>query len=299
MNAQMNLNTDILEFLHEVYVPLRLRGRSPNSVRLLAHAVRQFSRWLERPARLADLSDLTVSRYLMARAKKLSPHSVARERSGLVAIWNLAHHRGLIKYAPCLPPELCPSKIPRAFTSSELIRLNTAASLSYGYAGRVPASVFFQALLSVAFETGERISALLSIPRACWSSPHLTVPAFIRKGGKTERVYQLSPETAELLDDAAANGSDRVLYWPSSDNALRKRWKTITRRAGVGDGPDVQFHALRRSTASHLAAAGGDATAYLGHSTDRVTRKSYLDPRITEANKPPAWQILPRLRAPR
>lgn len=286
-------------FIEDVYVPLRLRGRSQNSVRLLLHAVRQFSRFLGHKATLRDLEDLSVSKFLLSRSKKLSPHSVARERAGLVAIWNLAHIRGLVRLAPCLPPELCPQRTPRAFTVAELRRLNQAASLASGWVGPIRADIWFRALLGVAFETGERITAILSIPRACWNDPHLTVPAFVRKGSKKERIYSISPETAILVDMAARNGSDVVLHWPSSDNALRKRWKTITRRAGLGDGRDVQFHAIRRSTASHIAAAGGDATAYLGHSSDRVTRKSYLDPRITEADRPPMWQVLPRLRWPR
>jgi hypothetical protein len=51
---------------------------------------------------------------------------------------------------------------------------------------------------------------------------------------------------------------------------------------------------MRRSHASHLKAAGGDATASLMHESDSTTRKSYLDPSITDS--PPAaklFRILP------
>jgi integrase len=285
-------------FLTDVYVPLRLRGRSPESVRLLRHAITQFSRWLGRPALLDDLDDLVVSQWLAKMAEKKSPNSVSRERSGILALWNLAQGRGLVRLRPTVAPELVPQSTPRAFTADELARLAQAAKWSTGWVGPVPAGVFFQALIAVGLETGERINALLSTPRHCWHRPTLVVPASIRKGKRQERVYELSPEACDLVDRVTAHEGPTVFWWIASDTALRKRWKTITRRAGLGDGRDVQFHALRRSTASHLAAAGFDATSYLGHSTDRITRRSYLDPRVVDATRPKAWQSLPRIFKP-
>lgn len=285
-------------FLHTVYVPLRLRGRSPESVRLLQHAVTQFSRWLGRPALLDDLEDLVVSQWLTAMAAKKSPNSVARERSGILAIWNLAQGRGLVKLRPTVAPELVPHHTPRAFTADELQRLAAAARLASGWIGPIPARTFFPAIVAVGLETGERINAILRTPRHCWQRPTLTVPAAIRKGRQQERVYELSPEASDLVDAVSRHEGPTVFWWLASDTALRKRWKTITKRAGLGEGREVQFHALRRSTASHLAAAGLDATAFLGHSSDRITRRSYLDPRVVDARRPKAWQSMPRVFRP-
>jgi integrase len=286
------------KFLVDIYVPLRLRGRSQESVRLLRHAITQFSRWLGRDATLEDLDDLVVSQWLTAMAAKKSPNSVARERSGILALWNLAQGRGLVRLRPTVAPELVPQGTPRAFTVDELGRLADAAKLSYGWIGPVQARVFFPALIAVGLETGERISAILNTPRSCWARPVLVVPAGVRKGKRQERVYELSPEASDLVDAVVRHEGPTVFWWPYSGTALRKRWKTITRRAGLGEGRDVQFHALRRSTASHLAAAGLDATSYLGHSTDRITRRSYLDPRVVDSRRPKAWQSLPRVFRP-
>lgn len=285
-------------FLDTVYVPLRLRGRSKESVRLLRHAITQFSRWLGRPAMLDDLEDLVVSQWLTAMGEQKSPNSVARERSGILALWNLAQGRGLVKLRPTVAPELVPQAIPRAFTADELARLADSARVAIGWIGPVPARVFFPALIAVGLESGERISALLNTPVRGWARPTLTVPASVRKGRRQERVYELSPEACDLVDAVSRHSGPTVFWWTASGTALRKRWKTITRRAGLGDGRDVQFHALRRSTASHLAAAGLDSTAFLGHSSDRVTRRSYLDPRVVDANRPKAWQSMPRVFRP-
>ncbi len=285
----------LTQFLDDYYVPLRLRGRSRESVRLLHHAIRAYSRHLGRPATLDDLEDLAVSRFLMARsAAGLSPHSVARERSGLLALWNLARARGLVALAPCVQPEVLPEKTPRAFTTDELGRLYAAAGAARGYVGAIPAGVWFRALMLVAFETSERIGALLKAPVTGWHRPTLIVPPHVRKGGRAGRAYDVSPACADLLDATSRNDAGLVLHWPYSTTALYKRWHTITRAAGLGDGRDVQFHALRRSTASHLTASGGSAQNQLGHSSDRVTRK-YLDPRIVNAARPKVWQLLPRI----
>lgn len=288
----MNLTT----FLETVYVPLKLRGRSKESIRLLRHAITQFSKWLGRQATLDDFEDLLVSQFLAKRGERLAPESVARERSGLIAMWNLAQARGLVRLRPCVSTELVPERTPRALTEEELARLFAVAQGSTGWVGPVPAKVFFPTLIAVLFYSGERITATLAIDREHYRRPWLIVPPHTRKGRRRERVYELPPWVCDMVDEMLTyHRADKVFFWGATMTALRKRWKTLTRRAGLGEGRDVQFHVLRKSTASHLDAAGGDATAYLGHSSDSITRESYLDPRITGAHKPKPWEMLPQL----
>lgn len=286
-------------FLTTVYVPLRLRGRSRESVRLLNHAITQFSRWLKRPATVEDFDDLVVSQFLTARAEHLAPESVARERSGLLAMWNLAQARGLVKLRPCVAPELVPEKTPRALTEQELQRVYAVASRLSGWVGPVPANLFFPTLIAVLFYTGERITATLAIPRDRYRRPWVIVPPHTRKGKRQERVYELPPWVCDMVENLlASHGGPTIFWWGCSMNALRKRWKTITRRAGLGEGREVQFHVMRKSTASHLDAAGGDATGYLGHSSDAITRRNYLDPRVTGRDRRKPWELLPPIAPP-
>ena len=291
----------ISDFLLNVYVPLRLRGRSPNSVRLLNHAIRQFSKFLRRDAVLADFEDLTVSQFLTARGRTLSPYSVERERCALLAMWRLAADRRLVLDRPCVQAELLPERTPRAFTVDELERLYAAALAERGYIGPMPAGVFFSTLLMVLFETGERVHAMLTTPRSCWAAPFLRVPAGARKGRRTERLYELSADTGAMLDTISRHDAATLFLWPYDPSTIYNRWDKITARAGLGTGREVKFHAVRRSTASHLAAATGSvdaATVYLGHSSDRVTRRSYIDPRITGATGVKPIDALPKIRRP-
>lgn len=286
-------------FLTTIYVPLKLRGRSPESVRLLRHAITQFGRFLGRPATLLDLEDLLVSQFLAARAARLAPESVARERSGLVALWNLAQARGLVRLRPAVAPELVPQRTPRALTADELHRVAAAAASLRGWIGPVPAGLWFATLVGVLLYTGERITATLSVPRDRWRRPWLVVPPHTRKGRRQERVYELPPWTADQVDELLrAHGAPVLFPWPCSGTALRKRWRTIMKRAGLGEGREFTPHVMRRTCASHLAAATGGAdvaTRHLGHSSDAVTRRSYLDPRILGERQAKPWELLPRI----
>jgi integrase len=58
--------------------------------------------------------------------------------------------------------------------------------------------------------------------------------------------------------------------------------RLLCKTAGV---PSRAFHAIRKASASYVAAAGGDATAHLGHADPAMTRGHYLDPRITETSR--------------
>jgi integrase len=57
--------------------------------------------------------------------------------------------------------------------------------------------------------------------------------------------------------------------------------------------PQRRFHALRKASASYVAAAGGDAVGHLDHSDANITRDHYLDDRIV--GKAAGIDFLPRL----
>jgi site-specific recombinase XerD len=54
----------LTDFFEGYYLPLKLRSRSKNTIRLYRHSVRSFGKFLDRPAKLTDLTDDTVSAYL-------------------------------------------------------------------------------------------------------------------------------------------------------------------------------------------------------------------------------------------
>lgn len=288
----------LTEFFRTVYRPLRLRGRSENTSRLYAATIAAFQRWLvaegiaETP-QLEHLDELLLARYLEHRQQTKSPYTAEKERTQLMAMARLANERRLLDRIPTCPPGVLPDRVPTSWSEEELHRLFASASRARGMVGPVPASEWFPAVISVAFETGERIGALMLTARTEYHRPTLTVSAESRKGKRRGRVYRLSDATCDRLDAMAAFGGDRLFPWPFSSTYLWDKLKKILKDAGLA-GKRIGFHQVRRSAISHIAAAGGDPVAFAGHASAAMTKRWYLDPRYTERGPAP-HELLPRL----
>jgi len=274
------------------YRPLRLRGRSANTSRLYGCTIRAFARWLRYEPTIADLTDLTISRYLEHRASIRSPYTAEKERSQLCSLWRFAADRRIVPDRPCVLPAPLPERIPQAWTTEQLGALWKAAAATRGYVGEIPAGIWYLALLSVLWESAERIGAILACRPEDFSPPFLVVRAEYRKGGKRDKAHRLSPTTCDLV--ARAMGKKRLFDWPFGYAYLWSKYKDVVARAGLTGGRKTGFHQLRRSAASHYTAAGGDAVKLLDHSSPRITHRWYLDPRLTD-REPPPCEVLPKI----
>lgn len=291
------------DFFNTTYRPLRLRGRSPKTVLLYTNLFRQFDKWLESEGIATEgciehLDELILARYLDHRAATRSPYTAEKERSQLLALARLAWERRVpgLERMPTCPPAILPQKVPTSWTAAEIRHLFGVAL----HVGRpihgVPAGEFWAALLLMCWETGERIGAVLAIPAGEYRRPTVTVQPETRKGGREGRVYSLSPDLCDRLDRLAFHKHERLIPWTGHYTALYRRMKVLLRKAGLG-GKRVAFHQIRRTSISHLAAAGGDPVAFAGHSNPSVTKRWYIDPRLAE-HGPRPHELLPRLDTP-
>jgi|GEM_PF-573325 len=275
----------LMQFFEEQYIPLRLRARSARTVTLYRTTIRTFAKFLGREPELSDLTDLKVSRHLMQlRERGLSAHSVEKERCQLLAIWRFACRKGHVKLWPDIPAEAKPERVPLAWTQEELGQLFSAIREETGWIAGVPAADWWTALHMLAWDTGERIRAIMSL-RWEWinfGNRTVMVPAEVRKGKRKDRLYMLAPDTVTALLEIRFPKRETVLPWPYVETYLWKRYERILKRAGLPCDRKSKFHRLRRSVASHFEVAGGNATELLGHSTRKVTLEHYLDPRIVK-----------------
>lgn len=280
-------------FFMDLYVPLRLRSRSKNTIRLYKYSLGAFDRFLGRAATLDDLNDDTVGMYLSSIVEKgLSAWSVAKERSQLVALWTFAAKRGLVAKFPDVPPERTPKRAPVAWTTEEVHAILEAATKLEGDYHGVPRSRWWIALHRVLWDTGERIGATLRLE---WEHVHhewLTVPAELRKGRREDKVFRLSRDCLDALDRIRFPSRKRIFPWPFSPTLLYKHYQRLLEAAKLPSGRASKFHRLRRTVASYYHAAGGNATELLGHSDPRVTMR-YLDPRLVAGEQPS--DLLPRI----
>lgn len=251
----------------------------PGTAKLFDQAVKQFSRALIRPAELSDFTEDRMAQFVTTRqlAGK-SPGTIAGEQRKLYALWRFACKCGYVQVWPTSHPVRVPARIPRAWTADELRRL--FASTCYAIdVGSVDGRLWWKSLFSCLWDTGERIAAMMALKWDGVDLDGLTIflPAEVRKGGQVDRLYPISEETAQLLGKLPREY--RPFFWPYNHATLYNRLKAMMLKGGLPADRRSKFHRIRRSTASHYEAAGGNATELLGHSSRNVTR-GYLDPRI-------------------
>jgi integrase len=231
----------------------------------------------------SDLTDdnLAVMAGLLLK-RELAPETI-NERTGRIrALWTWMAKRRLVEMFPTVQNVKEPRRIPRAWSPDQIARLFSACDRMRGFVGDIPANLFWRGLHAVLWDTGERIGALLAL-RWEWinlDTGRISIPAEARKGGDQDMAYSLHPDTAALLRQIQQPVRELVFQWPGAYQSIYGPYRKIIINAGLPDDRKSKFHRMRRSVASHLHAAGVDATAALGHSSAELTRRSYLDPEI-------------------
>lgn len=286
----------LVDFFENVYAPLRLRGKSENTTRLYHCTMRSFAKFLERPATLEDLDDLVVSRFLAKRAHDKSAFTAEKERTQILSLWRFAHDRGAVSRRPCVPPATLPERIPTAWTVDQIRALIRATDKEEGTIDKVPAALYYRALVSVLWETAERVGAILAVQVIDYQQGMLLVRAEHRKGRKRDKLYSLTLETQHLLDQMCRGkkSSQAIFSWDKVKCMLWHSFGRIVKRAGLDGGRKTKFHMIRRSAATHFASRGGDATAMLDHSSPRIAKSYYVDPRFIDAGPKPC-DVLPKI----
>jgi integrase len=273
-------------FFTETYLPRRLRGKSQGSIRLYRLCILQFGRSIGRPACVADLSEENVLLHL-SRRSEVSPATRNKELSQLLALWRFANQRGLIATWPDIHAEHEPERAPIAWMPDELEKLLAGASRVEGTLGCAPASRFWDAMIRVILDTGERVGAVRLIRWSWIQGDWLLVPAEARKGKTRDRRYRLSADTLaslELLRKYTGRHRE-TFFWPYTETYLWNRFKLVLKSADLPSSRKHQLHCLRKTVASAVYASGGNPQDALDHA-DRRTTQRYLDARLARTEAP-------------
>ena len=276
------------DLLLSVYSPIR--GLSERTERLYGFTLARWAGILGRPPTLADFDEIAVARFLAARSREVSPASVAKDRAQLVALWNFAAKRGLVDRWPEVRRVTVAERVPEAWTIEQFRRLLAAAALEQTTIAGVPARHWWRALLLLAYDTGERVAALRALRWEDVRDDDVIFRAETRKGGRRDISRPFGDSTGLALGEIREPLRDLVFPWDRHPSYLWGRLGIILKRAGLPHDRRCKFHRIRRTTASFYAAAGGNATMLLDHSSPAVTRR-YLDPRIVGGLSAPS--VLP------
>ena len=305
----------LLEFLDRVYMNKpKMAAGSANTHADYHTQVRHFTNYFHHHLRLCGqsvrdprLSDLSEDLVEGAMAWQLSRGRVVAtaNKVGRV-VYALWHHAWRKQWLDAQPrceffPE--PERVPEAWWIDEFRQIVTAARQMPGWVGGVRAALWWPALLLVVYNTGARISAMMSV-RVEWVDfrrGYLSIYHNVQKD-RADQVVVLMPETVAALEEIKPQRLDRLFDdWPYDRTdvawrSLTRHYRKILRRANLPDDRDDLFHKIRRTFATYIAAASGEVMAQqmLGHSHISVTRK-YIDPR--KLNQPSAKDLLPRVLA--
>lgn len=278
------------------YRPKRLRGKSPKTAYQYHVQIRHFEKFLGRPATIGDLTDLIVSQFLDQRATETTASTSNKARNHILALWRFAAQKKLTTEWPEIPALREPERIPEAWFSDEVAKLLAGCRQMKGWYEGVRRCDWWEALYWFWWSTGERRTAaiLLECSRVDLDRGFAHVPAEQRKGQSRDELYPLLPECVAALRRIWLPERKLVFPWPYKCEAtFYGHHRQLLRMAQL---PVSRFNGpqkMRRTFASYVEAGGGNATEALGHSSRRVTKRSYLDPRITGEKK--AAKLLPKI----
>jgi integrase len=265
-----------------------LRNLDPKSVQLYSMLLDRLRAFLGHEPTTTDLDDLTISRYLRQRATHLyrgqpiRPASVQKDKVMIQACWNLAARKRWVAEFPELPRIKVAKSIPtgRAYTVEDVSALIRRARRRQGTTGGVSSAWWWATLIYMAYCTGERATALMSLR---WSELDTQRRRVIflgstRKGSTRDIERDFTADLAEMLEARRRLPEDLVWPWDRHRGSLWTSLKLLCRLAGVRYRG---FHGLRRTRASYAALAGGTAAAtrVLDHS-DPQLQERYVDPQI-------------------
>lgn len=278
----------LVEYLGR-YFRCNLRIRNEQTRKIYRLALKNLESVVGKPPTLDDLTDdnCAAMMSLLVELGRAIP-TVNERRARLHAFWSWLAKRNIVTQWPTTPALSEPRRTPKAWTKDQLVELIRTCSRLEGNIGTIPAKYWWTSLHLALWDTGERISALLGARWEHLEGDWLHLPAEVRKGQKKDGVYRLSLPTVAMLEKIRSE-RPMIWPWPYVPMYLWVKYKKIRTAAGLADDRWSAFHRMRRSVASHLKAAGGDATEALGHEDRSTTERSYIDPRISGRPQPKDW----------
>jgi integrase len=256
-----------------------------------------FERWLGHAPEVFELFETNLLGFLRHYRADHAAATTNSRRRDLLALWRFAFRRGLTSENPAkaeVPKVREPKRLPVAWTRDEVRLMVAHAKGLPGAVDGVATGAYWASLILGCWDTGARISALMStrIADVSLQNSHLIIRADARKNGQ-ERLYWLSDETVAAIAGHWCPHRELVWPWPYSARYL---WVSFRRRivepCGLVADPRrlSLFHKLRRSTLSAEAAESLEAARRrAGHTRAETTVRHYVDPRIGGARHlPPA-----------
>lgn len=284
MNDEHHLLDRTIQSAYELYWRHKLRRASSGTINQFNVSIANFKSFLGRDATIDDLTDKTIADAMHWFIDRGRAEATANKfRSNMLAIWRFLARKRIVDQWPDVEKFVEPERIPTAWSQTELHRLWDACSKQTGRICGVLAADWWLQLHAILWDTGERIGAVLQV---MWDDidlerGHVVFRAETRKNKKRDRLHKLHPSTIAMLAGRGGRAYGQLVFpWDRSYHEIWHHYKLLLISADLPSGRASKFHRMRKSTASHFEAAGGNASLLLDHASPDTTRRHYLDPRI-------------------
>lgn len=209
--------------------------------------------------------------------------TVANYRRMALTLWRFAAR---LKIAPSISDEIMEvkqrAKIPVCWTDEELRTLMATASKQVGrFKSRCPKALFWRAWILVGYETGIRFADLHNLTQSQLRGNRLYI---IHHKTGVPQGKQLSNLAVSLVRELLDRSPDKTVFrWALGRRAIFVSFKKLAEQAKL----EGTTKWLRRSGATYVEKERpGSAKAFLGHLSDGLARKYYVDPTILSEDIP-------------
>ena len=275
MFLRRKLLRDLFESGYRIQRPQALSADTVGHYRRLLRSLEGF---LGRAPVVGDLTQHTLCAWLASSGLAAwSPATLNTARARMLALSHYAIEHGYLKQVPKIPKIREPKRLPQSLSFAEVEQILNATNTLGGEIAQIPAANYWLALCLLWYWTGVRPG----VPwKLCWQWVNLDnqllyVPAEIQKQF-ADQSFRLHPDVVTALVSIERPSRELIFPWPWTRMIQYRWWHKLLELAGLPTNRRYGMGIWRRTHATLLHAHGGDATAALGHSSDKITRQYYL-----------------------
>lgn len=283
------------QFYNDWYLPNRLGDAREKTKEAYRTAIKQWRLLMGDPP-IKDITTTTISSFrdalMKMRGRKkhlpMSPNSVRSYMRHIQVLLDKLGPPGkgnrdaldILARVPWAKPPREVERIPQIVSLRQISDcIMASVAMEFPRFSGVKAPAWWRALLIVAWNTGLRIGTLLSMrmDEVDWAKSRLVLPA-ARMKSRRPMIVHLNPPAMTALRSIR---TDRELVFPWQETGRRNFYKylhKLEKAAGIPRSEHFGMHAIRKTVATMLYEVNPGAAQFaLGHTTNDVTRKSYVD----------------------